>query len=47
VIALRILIAVVLLGVTMWLIARYAPVVGDWMGRALADILSCNSKKEE
>ncbi len=46
VIALRILIGVFLLGLTAWLIIRYAPAVGNFIGNLLIDLLSCHSKKE-
>lgn len=46
-IALRIMIGLFLLSLTVWLVIRYAPAVGDLLGDILVDLLSCNSKKEE
>lgn len=45
-VALRILVAMFLVSVTIWLVIKFAPAVGDFLGKVLYKLLSCNSKKE-
>lgn len=45
-IALRILIGLFLLILTVWLIIRYAPTVGNVLGNILVDLLFHNSKND-
>lgn len=46
-VALRILIAIFLVSVTVWLIVRFAPLVGNFLGNILSEIFENNSKEDQ
>ena len=46
-VALRILIAIFLISVTMWLIVSFAPLVGNFLGNILSEMFENNSKEDQ